>query len=151
MPREIIWVRANSSKQVMAARSHALTLHSCVTLMHAHARTATLISICPNRLHIIVNQGTTSHNIDVCLRETRLNVQINRHNLPLQRDCCLKSWLECPWQLDQCWPCPDAEFCVCVRSDFIGSATRLRLISIEHFLCKGAPGFQKSPGVDFFF
>ena len=23
-----------------------------------------------NRLHIIVNQGTTSHNIDVCLRET---------------------------------------------------------------------------------
>ena len=40
-------MRANSSKQVMAARSHALTLHSCVTLMHAHARTATLISICP--------------------------------------------------------------------------------------------------------
>ena len=23
-----------------------------------------------NRLHIIVNQGTTSHNLDVCLRET---------------------------------------------------------------------------------
>ena len=24
--------------------------------------------------HIIVNQGTTSHNIDVCLRETRLTM-----------------------------------------------------------------------------
>ena len=29
-----------------------------------------------NRLHIIVNQGTTSHNIDVCLRETRCRVRI---------------------------------------------------------------------------
>ena len=47
MLREIIWVRVNSSKQVMAARSQALTLHSCVMLMHTHARTATLISICP--------------------------------------------------------------------------------------------------------
>ena len=40
-------MRVNSHKQVMAACSHALRLHSCVTLMHAHACTATLISICP--------------------------------------------------------------------------------------------------------
>ena len=34
MQREIIWVTVNSSKQVTAACSHALTLHSCVMLMH---------------------------------------------------------------------------------------------------------------------
>ena len=68
MPREIIWVRVNSSKQVMAACSHALTLHSCVTLMHAHARTATLISICPD---IWKKRKFTSRILDFTFDESR--------------------------------------------------------------------------------
>ena len=44
MPREIIWARVNSSKQVTAACSHALTLR---LMCHMHARTTMLISICP--------------------------------------------------------------------------------------------------------
>ena len=74
MPREIIWARVNSRKQVMAARSHALTLHSCVTLMHAHACTAMLISICP--IYFITLTLTKNIDFETCTEDGKVHCKI---------------------------------------------------------------------------